>query len=469
MKNKIFLILIMLHVFQCSKTNLQKINQWLEKDEFERILEFANINQSKLSDEELYLSSQAVSKLQNFLRKNRMEKKYSDSKYFTNLGKKIGVKINWIQTESGKQILLEDKYLNLIKESNYYKNKAVLDKYIFCAKTNEIYENSFLLTDILDMDPRLHISEFKIIWIESLKLALPSNLGESGREKFYQILHYLASKEETDLKNIFYQTEGTNVNLRSGPGTENANVGKLNKETVIQIDTDYNTTTIGGKTGKWIQIYVWNTDTVGWIFSPFLKEVKLDYSIGKLYEKTLVEQTNFTKIDFSEWNPDEIPNGFYGNYTKTKKVILDGNIGFTLYPLELERGICTKIKKKSKKFDVSFQNENTNDRIMLFYLKLISNSNSKTISKVEIWKNQIFLNSKPTGVNLEENKTQNITFNFGSTDESQILFSIVSNLSSNEIFQNETISIKDIDGWELCIPQGKSSSSRLHLFSFSIY
>ena len=47
-----------------------------------------------------------------------------------------------------------------------------------------------------------------------------------------------------------------------------------------------------GKTGKWIQIYVWNTDTVGWIFSPFLKEVKLDYSIGKLYEKTLVEQTH---------------------------------------------------------------------------------------------------------------------------------------------------------------------------------
>ena len=129
-----------------------------------------------------------------------MEKKYSDSKYFTNLGKKIGVKINWIQTESGKQILLDDKYLNLIKESNYYKNKAVLDKYIFCAKSNEIYENSFLLTDILDMDPRLHISEFKIIWIESLKLALPSNLGESGREKFYQILHYLASKEETDFR-----------------------------------------------------------------------------------------------------------------------------------------------------------------------------------------------------------------------------------------------------------------------------
>ena len=138
------------------------------------------------------------------------------------------MKIKWIQTDAEKLIVIEDNYQGLIKESKYYKDKSYLDKFIHTSKTNEPFENSFLLTDILEMDPRLFLSEFKTVWIESMKLSIPSNLNEPGREKFLYILHYLASKEETDLKNIFFITEGKNINLRSGPGTENTTIAKLN-------------------------------------------------------------------------------------------------------------------------------------------------------------------------------------------------------------------------------------------------
>ncbi|MBP7283303.1 MAG: SH3 domain-containing protein [Leptospiraceae bacterium] len=470
MRKILLFILLFLFSFNCNKTHLEKINQWLEKEEYEKLLEYSYKNKSQLKDEELYLTSQGISKFQNFIRKNQSEKKFSDPKYFKNLETKTGLKIKWIQTEAEKLIVIEDNYQSLIKESKYYKDKSYLDKFIHTSKTNEPFENSFLLTDILEMDPRLFLSEFKTVWIESMKLSIPANLNESGREKFLYVLHYLASKEETDLKNIFFITEGKNINLRSGPGTENTTIAKLNNEEVFQIDSDYNTTTIGGKTGKWVQIYVWNSDVVGWIFSPFLKPAKIDYALVRSYEKSLTENTNFTTIDFNNWNSDEIPTGFYGNYIKTKKEIRDASIGFTLYPSEKEQGICRKLKKKTKKIVVSFMNEDSSERITIFYLRGVSHLKSNTLSKLEINDNQIVLNSKILDVNIEKNRLLTLEFKIYSEEDSQIRFSILSGINtSREFFQTTNINQKEIDSWELCIPQGKKSSSTVFLFGFNIY
>ena len=121
-------------------------------------------------------------------------------------------------------------------------------------------------------------------------------------------------------------------------------IGKLTQEDVFQIDADYNTTTIGKKTGKWILVYVWSSDTVGWIFSAFLKDSKPDYLKAKSFEKTLVDNTNFRVIDFNNWNPEDIPDKFYGNYSITKKEIIDANVGFTVYPMEIEYNFSQYVK-----------------------------------------------------------------------------------------------------------------------------
>jgi hypothetical protein len=458
-----FLIILFLN---CSKSNLEKLNSYLEKEEYEKLLEFSYKKKSSLTEEELYISSVGISKFQNFLRKNKTEEKYTNQKYLESLEKKLGIKIKLINTDNGKLATIDDIYERLIS-NKYYKNKCLLDKYKYTFKSNETTENSFLLTDILEIDPRLFLQEFKTIWIEAMKLGIPSSLSSESKEKFIKILHFLASKEETDLKKFFFVTEGTNVNLRSGPGTENANLEKLNKDEVFQIDSDFNTTTIGNKTGKWIQIYVWRTDTAGWIFSPFLKNIDYDSNKAIAYEREISEQTNFTAIDFNEWDPEQIPDGFYGNYSSTKKEIVDANVGFTVYPSKREKGICKKIKKETKKISISFMSEENSEKVILFYLKGVLNNLSTTLVRLAIKEDKIYLDEKVLDIEFNKKKIKNIELNISKESDSHVEFSISAN--NKEFFETSKINRSEIDFWEICIPQGNKSSSKAILFSFTIY
>lgn len=466
--NKILLscFLLLLIFANCSKTNLEKINSWTEKEEYEKLLEFSNKKKSSLTDEELYLSSSAVSRFQNFLRKNKSEEKFTNQKFIQTLENKLGLKIKLIKEDNNTLATVEDVYEKLIS-NKFYKNKSLLDKFKYTYKSNELSENSFLLTDILEIDPRLFLVEFKTIWIEAMKLGIPASLTNESRDKFIKILHFLASKEETDLKKYFFVTEGTNVNLRSGPGTENANLEKLNKDEVFQIDSDFNTTTIGNKSGKWIQIYVWRTDTTGWIFSPFLKNINYDSNKARSYEKEISEQTNFTTIDFNEWDPEQIPDGFYGNYSITKKEIVDANVGFTVYPSKKENGICKKIKKETKKITVSFMSEENREKIILFYLKGVQNNISNTLIRLAIKEDKIYLDEKVLDIELNGKKNRSIELNISNERDTRVEFSIKSN--DKDFFETTKINRTDIDFWEICIPQGNKSSSKALLFSFTIY
>ncbi len=452
----------------CSKTNLEKIDAWIEKEDFEKLLEFSNKNKSSLTDEELYLSSVGVSKFQNFLRKNRFEEKYSTTSYYNAIENKIGLKIKIVNTHNGKLPTIEDIYEKSLPNSSYYKNKCLLDRFKFTALTNEMSENSFLLMDILEIDPRLFLQEFKSIWIDAMKLGIPASLSNEAREKFITILHFLASKEETDFRKYFFFTEGTNINLRSGPGIENSNIGKMNDEEVFQIDSDYNTTSIGNKTGKWIQVYVWKTDKTGWIFSPFLKSLQFDKQKALQFEKEISELNNFITIDFNNWNPDQIPDGFYGNYSNAKKKILDANVGFTIYPSSVEQGICKKLKKEIRKINFSFLSEDSSERIIIFYLKGVTSLKSTTLAKMSIENQKISLDAKELDLELSKNKPNNVELNISTELDSKLEFSIA--LAKNkDFFETSNIDRKEIESWEICIPQGRKSSSNALLFSFTIY
>ncbi len=467
-KIRILFFLIAILITNCSRTNLEKMNLWLEKEEYEKLLEFSWKNKSRLSEEELYLSSQAVSRLQNFLRRNKLDEKYSKTIFYQNLESKTGLKIKLVSTDNGILPTTEDIYEKSLPNSKYYANKCILDRFKFTSRTNEISENSFLLIDILKIDPRLFLQEFKAIWIESMKLGLPASLNEEAKDKFVKVLHFLASKEETDLKNHFFITEGTNVNLRSGPGTENANIGKLSKEEVFQIDADYNTTTISNKTGKWIQIYIWSNDTVGWIFSPFLKNTKFNLTKAKLFEEEISTSSNSLIIDFNNWNPEEIPDGFYGNYSVTKKEILDANVGFSVFPSQIEQGICRKLRENIQRISISFADQDSSERILIFYLKAVVNAKSNTLVRFEIEKNKLFLNSKELDFAIEKRKGNVVDLKLSKELNSKLKFSIIST-SDREFFQSTNIERSAIESWEVCIPQGKKSSSHILLFSFTIY
>ena len=80
------------------------------------------------------------------------------------------------------------------------------------------------------------------------------------------------------------------------------------------------------------------------------------------------------------------------------------------------------------------------------------------------------INSKILDVNIEKNRLLTLEFKIYSEEDSQIRFSILSGINtSREFFQTTNINQKEIDSWELCIPQGKKSSSTVFLFGFNIY
>lgn len=381
------------------------------------------------------------------------------------LKKKTGLKIRIVATDNGSLPVIDDMYEKLLPPSSDYKSKVILDRFRFTYKSNEISENIFLLMDIMELDPRAFLLDFKFIWLEALKIKIPSGLSDSYKTRFIQILHYLASKEETELRKNFFVTEGTNVNLRSGPGTENANITKLNKESVFQIDSDFNTITIGNKTGKWIQIYVFSSDTVGWIFSPFLKNIELNKKLAMQYEAEISNKNNFTVIDFNNWNPSEIPGGFYGNYLERKKEIFEANIGFPVYASSSEEGICTKIKNNPQRILIQFLNVDSKERVTLVYLKPSLENGSKKKHKLQLQENKLFLNDRQLEIEFEKKKEQSIDLRF--LYEDGIKLSIYS--LGKEYFDMVAPKEQTVKAWELCIPQGKKSSSSALLFSFKIY
>ncbi|HMW05643.1 MAG TPA: SH3 domain-containing protein [Leptospiraceae bacterium] len=464
---KYIALIFLFLVYSCSKTNLEKINQYLEKGDYERLLEFANKNKSNFKEEELYLSSVAVYQLQNSLRKNKSDENMVNSNYFQKLEKKIGLKIKTVTTDNSVLPVIDDVYEKLIPKNSDYRIKILLDRFKYTYKTNDPTENTFLLLDILEQDPRQFLQEYKFIWIEAMKLQLPKLLPDESKTKFNHFLHYLASKEDTDIKNHFFVTVGTNVNLRSGPGTENANIGKLNQEEVFQIDSDFNTVNIGNKTGKWVQIYIWKSDLAGWIFSPFLKNISWNQKIADEFERDFIQKNNFSMIDFNNWNPEEIPNGFYGNYIPRNKEIIEANIGFPVYSSKTEEAICKKLKKIPNKLLIHFYNKDTKEELTLFYLKSILDSGEKRKTLVKIIDRKLVLNQRSTEIELEKNTEQFIEIKIDNEEENTKL-SLIS-MNNREYFDLLARKGEIIKSCEICIPQSKKNSNVAFLFSFKIY
>lgn len=407
-------LLLLLVVPGCSLSISEKLKELIGKKEYEKCLSSVK-DAEELTDFDLYQASSCVNGLLVQLKKESRSNSSFKISSIKNKERSTGLKIIFNDKTSPPYIQIEDPYFNKISKGNYFKDKALIEKFLTLSELNDPGENVFLLIEILKIDPGLFPDEFPKVILSSFKANIISSLPDEEREKFINLIHYISTKDTNDFSRRFSIVDGTNVNIRSGPGTENMVVDHLTEESVFQIDSDYNTITLAGKTGKWTEIYIWSKDTRGWIFSGFLKKATADQNRIDAFKRDLTKVAPLKVIEFDNWTGEEIPDGFNGNYYRTERQIKSGKIGYPLYSSKQENFICSPVPKKPSKIIVSFEIV-SESKLTLFKIKGNVHGKNKKLFDAKLDSNHIQINDNRFLV--KEKGTEHFDFEF--TDESTI-------------------------------------------------
>ncbi|MBE7412317.1 MAG: SH3 domain-containing protein [Leptospiraceae bacterium] len=442
------------------RSRVDKFHSYFQKEKYEKILKIA-YKEKNLSDEELSFASMSIS---------RLEKKIN------NIGNKNKKEIQKMcfcsvaETSEGSQKYwsLEDPYFSEMKKNEYFYNRSLIEKVISRSKmkgTERIFQ------ELLYMDPRPFTKEFVSAIFDYLKYNSISVFSIEKKEKLINLLHYFASMEETDFKNRILVSKGENINLRSGPGTENPNIGKLkSNEFLFVIDSDLRSSVILGKTGVWLEVIDFSSDLKGWVFSAFTEKLSVD----NLRKEKVV--SHFPKIlegsiwDFNEWKEDSIPENFTGNYIKTKSINIDGNVGFVVWEGAdiFKRKICKKTNLSANSIDFRFKYISGKGRVLLFLLNAISGEDSYLAYKIEVDPQGIIVNENRVILEKEKNihelglKIFSYKGDFFLTklEGEDILLNLKSHKLDNLSNDKNLI-------WEICITQStKQNTSSAAIFGF---
>lgn len=243
-------------------------------------------------------------------------------------------------------------------------------------------------------------------------------IGEIESEFLLQSLHFLANTTNT---NLFHQTailRGKNVNLRSGPGRENSEVGKITEpEQAICLEEDAGTETIAGSSGHWKRCYFPNLQRSAWIFSGFLTEVPPNPTLIAELEKRFKSSENEVRIDFEGWNGTQIPATFFGDYIPRDSVRISGETGFPIYGLTKEskglQRICKKLAGDKNYFEFSFQPTDSNLPISFLELHLNYENKDHLAYSISLDKESIWVN-KNRYVLDGEKRRENLSLHIGS-------------------------------------------------------
>lgn len=452
----------------------EKIISLTKKENFEKLFNYLK-KEKNLSEEELLFSSIAVCKYENFLTNTFSKEKNSSSK-IKKLSEKTGLNIQIQSSGNSSIIRIDDKFLNKISRNSYFRSRAIIEKLSCSMKTNDPSENSILFSNLLENDILLVLKDFSELLVEYLKWNSLANLSSKDKEKTIDLIHYLATKQESGFKKKLLISSGTNINLRSGPGIENQVSEKISEgEILLLLNSDLRQDTIGSLSGRWLQVYILSSDFNAWIFSPFARETLPDSErVRKIQEITESSQNSIT-IDFNSWKKEEIPDFFKGKYIPAENYISSGEIGFVVTSNGSNKNkLCAKIMSKFKALEFSYIHLKGKDIIPIFELDLVDKNVSQPLYLVECDNEGILIN-KNKYVSAEENSKENYKLQLNNLEDE---FYKASLLKNNEVAINrinsKKVDLNELDQnnlqWEICLYQSsKKSSSKAAIFKFKIY
>ncbi|AXR65941.1 SH3 domain-containing protein [Leptospira mayottensis] len=364
----------------------------------------------------------------------------------------------------------EDRFFSFLPDGSFLKTRALCKKLSLGSEYEAQDVLSRYLLKLISSNPLPLYNEYNQALLKSLSAGSARELDENGRNKLLKLLEYFSGKEDSPFNGSKAKIEGKNLNVRTGPGTENPIAFQFKGgELVFILDRDTRSETIAGKRGNWNQVIDLRNGNVGWIFSGFLKNVPSDLSISQTMEESFRALDRSPVWDFESWKESSPPNGFQGEYHATEKIALDGDTGIVLHSSKSKYDLICRSTEESFRdleFFVSFLGGD--ETIPVFTLLAGSFGDLHKAFEIEMDKESISINRNRfiTGDNFAKKRFRlNIQNGGGSGFQGGLIVSEKRVLSG--IDSLETIDTNSGIRWKLCLPMAReNSNSSLSVFQF---
>ncbi|EMN90951.1 SH3 domain-containing protein [Leptospira weilii] len=364
----------------------------------------------------------------------------------------------------------EDRFFSFLPDGSFLKTRALCKKLFLGSEYEARDVLSRHLLKLISSNPLPLYNEYNQALLKSLSAGSARELDENGRNKLLKLLEYFSGREDSPFYGSKAITEGKNLNVRTGPGTENPIAFQFKGgEIVFILDRDTRSETIAGKRGHWSQVVDLRNGNAGWIFSGFLKNVPSDLSVSQTMEESFRALDRSPVWDFESWKESSPPNGFQGEYHTAEKIALDGDTGIVLHSSKSKYDLICRSTEESFRdleFFVSFLGGD--ETIPVFTLLAGSPGDLRKAFEIEMDKESISINRNRfiTGDNFTKKRFRlNIQNVGGSGFQGGLIVSEKRVLSG--IDSLETIDTNSGIRWKLCLPMARDNGdSSLSVFQF---
>ncbi|MCW7490429.1 hypothetical protein [Leptospira meyeri] len=453
----LFLFLVT-YAFVDFREREDKAYDFYQSEAYLKVLSLYSETEIPSNELELTILSQTISQLEKKLNGKEPSKDLL-SRFQTRKGTKL---VEW-ETTRGTYYHLEDPYISHLKKHGDGYKRALLTKIGAISKPIPKQEVSQLLLQLILEDPRGMEESYSRSLSNLLSFPFES-IGEIESGFLLQTLHFLANTSNT---NLFHQTatiRGKNVNLRSGPGRENSELGKVSEpELTFCLEEDPATESIAGTTGHWKRCYFPVLQKSAWIFSGFLTEVVPNPELVAEFEKRFKSVENEIRIDFEGWNGNQIPATFFGNYIPRDSVRISGETGFPIFGLSKSsknwQRICKKLSGDKNYFEFSFHPTDSEVPIPFLELHLNYDNQEHLAYSISLDQESIWVN-KNRYVLDGEKRRENLSLHIGSYEGDKWNASLwrrntglIQSIRSFPL--DASVLASGRYSWEICLPLAK--------------
>lgn len=444
-----------------------KAYDYFQKSEFEKILDLYPPSKKIDSELSIALLSQSVSALER--KANETKTKEITLKFLKEKHPELKV-AEW-ETSLGIYYHLEDPYILKLKKHSIHYKKSLIAKILGIQKPIPKDKVSHFILQLILEDPRGLEASYSQALANIIRMPMDS-IGELEAAFLLETLHYLSSSSLSLFYENLFRVIGTNVNLRSGPGKENKEVGKVSiPDITFCFEKDGQTETVAGKTGYFIECFYPHLGKSAWVFSGFLENIPPNQKYISDLENRFKSADSEEKIDFVSWLGEKMPPGFYGTYIPRERILESGDVGFPLYGNQTKeyRKICKNLSGDKRYFEFSYLTEITKEAVPLLEINLSYKDNNQPVYLIELDHESIWINRNRYILD-QGNKKQNLTLYIESRDGDKLVGSLkerniglLQNLKSYPIAMDAYQLGKT--QWEICLPLAKNPTrDRVLLF-----
>lgn len=273
-------------------------------------------------------------------------------------------------------------------------------------------------------------------------------------------LNYLVSFENNPFTDGLFHVEGSQINLRLGPGKENPDLGKANSgDLAYCFEKDYREEVIAGKSSHWKKCFFPHLTKSLWIFGGFLNQLPIDDTKITQLGKRFKEIDNEVKIDFAGWSGEKPPMTFHGKYLPLKPKVFASEPGFPLNQSKTDKyeRICKKLSGEKNYFEFSYLPHDSVGLVPLFEIELVYAGKSHLAYTVSTSRDMVFINNKAYALNHADLKRENFSLHIEGREKSKLLGSLwrrntglLQSLGSLPL--DETVLESGKYSWEVCLP-----------------